>query len=36
MDASDYEVIRIDQSEDSLIHFALYADCDSVTYEEAG
>lgn len=32
---SDYEVIGIDQSEDPLIHFALYADCDPVSYEEA-
>ena len=31
---SDYEVTEIDQSEDLLIHFALYADCDLVTYEE--
>jgi len=29
---SDYEVTRIDQSEDP--HFALYADCDPVTYED--
>lgn len=32
---SDYEVTRIDQSEDPSIHFALFVDCDSVTYKEA-
>ena len=30
---SDYEVTRIDQSEDSLTHFALFSDCDPTTFE---
>ncbi|KAI3474406.1 hypothetical protein Pfo_029267 [Paulownia fortunei] len=32
---TDYEVTRIDQSEDPLIHFALFADCDPIAFEEA-
>lgn len=31
----DYEVTGIDQFEDSLIHFTLFADCDPITYEKA-
>ena len=30
-----YEVTRIGQSEDPIVHFALFADCDPVTFEEA-
>ena len=32
---TDYEVTRIHQSEDPLIHFALFSDCDPTTFEEA-
>lgn len=32
---SDYEVTGIDQSKDPLVHFALFADCDPVTFEKA-
>ena len=32
---SDYEVTGIDQSEDPLLHFALFADCDPVTFDAA-
>ena len=31
----DYEVTRIGQSEDPIVHFALFADCDPVTFEQA-
>ena len=31
----DYEVTRIDQSGDSLTHFALFSDCDPITFESA-
>ena len=29
----DYEVTRIDQSEDPLTHFALFSDCDPTVFE---
>ncbi|KAM7520343.1 hypothetical protein LguiB_019305 [Lonicera macranthoides] len=32
---SDYEVAGIDQTEDPLTHFVLFADCDPVAFEEA-
>ncbi|RDX79473.1 putative mitochondrial protein, partial [Mucuna pruriens] len=32
---TDYEVTGIHQSEDPLIHFALFSDCDPTTFEEA-
>ena len=31
----DYEVTGIGQSKDPIVHFALFADCDPVTFEEA-
>lgn len=31
----DYEVRGVDQSDDPLIHFALFADCDPITFQDA-
>ncbi|CAL5368353.1 unnamed protein product [Camellia sinensis] len=31
----DYEVSGVDQSDDPLVHFALFSDCDPVTFQDA-
>ena len=34
MHLKNYEVLRIDQSEDSFTHFTLFADCDPISFYE--